>query len=538
MTPVRKQSDRHGALTSRLAWSAGLAALAFAASAQGAAAQGPAAQGAAAQDARCSALAEAGRFPNATVSSAKLAPADAAARTPPYCEVTAVLSPVPGSRIGVVYRLPMDWNGKIVGYGGGGWAGNVRLETAAGEIARGYATMQTDGGHPSANAGDASWTAPGGKPNVVALNDYAWRAVHTMTDTGKQVVAAYYGRPQIKAYFQGCSSGGRMALMEAQRFPGDYDGIVSGAPVYSLRTQLGEIYRDWIFAQPGAAITPAQIGLVHKAVLAACDDVDGVKDGIVGDPKACKFDPGALQCKAGQSGDQCLTAPQVTAFRRQYSEVRGPDSVYISPYSKGSEPGWLFAVNITADPVKAARVRDLDLRTIMFGDPNFSFASFDAMRDSPKARAGAFAKYYEADNPDLKPFLSKGGKLILWHGLDDQLPSPWATVDYYQRVEKATGEALTHADTRFFLAPGVMHCGGGPGANTFDFIQAIDAWVSGGPAPERIVGEHVARPPAGAPPSASAPPAAPMTRPICAYPALPRYGGSGDPNDEKSFVCR
>ena len=511
------------AARSRLCWMVGAAGLALAASAHGAAAQ----------DAPCAALAQPGQFPGATVASARMVPA--AAKLPAYCEVTAVLSPVPGSRIGVVYRLPEGWNGKLVGYGGGGWAGNVRLETGGAELARGYATMQTDAGHPSANAGDASWTAPGGKPDEVALNDFAWRGVHAMTETGKLVAAKYYGRPQDKAYFQGCSTGGRMALMEAQRFPRDYDAIVAGAPVYSLRVQLGEIYRDWVWSQPGAAITPAQITLVHDAVLGACDAADGIRDGIVGDPKACRFEPAGLQCKAGQSGDQCLTPAQVAAFRRQYQPVVGKDGVtYVYPYSKGSEPGWLGALNITNDAQKAAHARDLDLRAIMFGDTGFDFASFDADRDGPRARATAFAKYYEATDPDLRPFLNKGGKLILWHGLDDQLPSPWGTVAYYDQVSKAVGPQSLRSGVRFFLAPGVMHCGGGPGVNTFDFIAAIDGWVEHAAAPERIVGQRVAR--AGPQSTPAALP--PMSRPICAYPALPHYSGAGDANDEKSFVCR
>ena len=511
---------------SRAALLFGAAGLALVASAHGAAAQD-------AQGAQCAALAQPGQFPNTAVSSARMVPANPALKLPAFCEVSATLSPVPGSRIGAVFRLPAAWNGKLVGYGGGGWAGNVRVETGAAELARGYATLQTDAGHPSANAGDASWTAPSGKPDEVALNDFAWRGVHTMTEIGKLVAAKYYGRPQEKAYFQGCSTGGRMALMEAQRFPGDYDAIVAGAPVYSLRVQLGEIYRDWVWTQPGAAITPAQITLVHDAVLAQCDAADGVKDGIVGDPKACKFEPASLQCKAGQSGDQCLTPAQVLAFQRLYRPVVGKDGVtYVYPYSKGSEPGWLGALNITNDPAKAAKARDLDLRAIMFGDPNFDFGSFDADRDGPRSRAGAFAKYYEAVDPDLRPFLNKGGKLILWHGLDDQLPSPWGTQAYYDQVAKTVGPKPMRS-VRFFLAPGVMHCGGGPGASAFDFIGPLDSWVEHASAPERIVGQRVAR----GGPLTPAPAAPPLSRPICAWPTQPRYT-SGDSNDEKNFVCR
>ncbi len=478
-------------------------------------------------DPACAALAAPGLIPGMTVSQAQGMSVGAGS----YCEVTATLSPVPGSRIGVVYRLPQGWNGRVVGYGGGGWAGNVALQTVRADLARGYATMQTDGGHPSPNAFDAAWTAPGGKPDEVSLNDFSWRAVHQMTVVGKLVAARYYGRPQDKALFIGCSTGGRMALMEAQRFPDDYDGIVAGAPVYSLRVQLGEIYRDRVFAQPGAAFKPADLTRVHDAVLASCDAQDGVKDGVIGDPAACRVDPAALQCKAGQTTG-CLSEPQVAALRTLYAEAKTADGqVYAYPYSRGSEPAWATFQNIGADPVKAAQDRDLALRAIMFGDANFKFADFDIQRDGPKARAGAFAKYYEADDPNLKPFLSRGGKLILWHGLDDQGPSPWGTVAYNQRMRAATG-ALAASDTRMFLAPGVLHCAGGPGPSQMDFLGAVDGWVKSGSAPEKVT----ARTPA-APPGAPAP-ARTVTRPLCAYPAQARYDGKGDPNVETSFACR
>ncbi|MEI9890472.1 MAG: tannase/feruloyl esterase family alpha/beta hydrolase [Caulobacteraceae bacterium] len=191
-------------------------------------------------DPACSALATAGLFKDMTVTKAQAYKLGAGSD----CEIVGTISPVAGSKIGVVYRLPKQWNGRVVGYGGGGWAGNVGFGTVAADLNRGYATMQTDGGHPSPAAFDAGWTAPGGKPDEVALNDFSWRAVHQMTVTGKQVAARYYGRPEDKAIFIGCSTGGRMALMEAQRFPDDYDGIIAGAPVYSLRVQLAEIWRD------------------------------------------------------------------------------------------------------------------------------------------------------------------------------------------------------------------------------------------------------------------------------------------------------
>jgi feruloyl esterase len=484
-------------------------------------------------DPACAALAAPGLFKDMTVQSAQAYKLGAGSD----CEIKATLSPVPGSKIGVVYRLPMQWNGRLVGYGGGGWAGNVAFNTVREDLNRGYATMQTDGGHPSPAAFDASWTAPNGKPDEVAMTDFSWRAVHQMTVTGKEVAAKYYGRPQDKAIFIGCSTGGRMALMEAQRFPNDYDGIVAGAPVYSFRVQLAEIYRDWVFSQPGAAFTPANLQLVNAAVLKDCDALDGVKDGIVSDPSACRFDPATLKCKPGQAAGACLTDAQVIALNRVYSEHKGSDGIVdIYPYSRGSEPFWPTFQNTIADPKAAATARDLGLRAIMFGDPNFSFAAFDPTRDSPKARGGKYAKIYEADDPNLKPFLSKGGKLILWHGLYDQGPSPWGTVAYNQRMHAATG-ALADADTRTFLVPGVLHCGGGPGPSQIDWLGDMDNWIKTGTAPTQVIARTA--PPPVRPDVPGAPtPVKTMVRPVCAYPVKARYDGKGDANVAASFSCK
>ena len=480
----------------------------------------------------CEALAAPGLFKDMTVTKAQAVRLGAGSD----CEIVGIISPVPGSKIGVVYRLPKQWNGRLVGYGGGGWAGNVAFNTVANDLNRGYATMQTDGGHPSPNAGDASWTAPNGKADEIANTDFSWRAVHQMTVTGKQVAARYYGKPQDKALFIGCSTGGRMALMEAQRFPEDYDGIVAGAPVYSLRVQLAEIYRDCVFAQPGAALKPADQALAHDAVLAQCDAQDGVKDGVLGDPTACKFEPASLKCKPGQASG-CLTDAQVLAMNRVYAQVKGPDGqVYIYPYSRGSEPAWPMFQNVSADP-KAPPARDLGLRVIMFGDANFSFADFDPQRDGPKARAGAFAKDYEADDPNLKPFLGRGGKLILWHGQDDPGPSPWSTVAYDERMKAATGAALAASNTRFFLAPGVLHCQGGPGPSQIDWLAPLDAWVQGGAAPEHVTARTPPAPP-GRPGQPAPAPVRMVVRPVCAYPAHARWDGKGSTDVEESFSCK
>src|SRR5262245_18850608 len=250
----------------------------------------------------CADLTRPGLFPNTVVvqKAAEVA-ADAKTGLPAYCEVTALIAPVPGSKITAVYRLPENWNGRMLGLGGGGWAGILNLlqpaaisgpfRAASPGLTRGYATAQTDGGHSSPISTDASWT----RNNPAAVTDFSHRAIHEMTVLGKQVVAGYYGRPATKNYYQGCSTGGRMGMMETQRYPDDYDGVVAGAPVYSLLVQTSSVIRDQIFKAPGAAISIEQTRLVHDAVLSACDAKDGLKDGlkdgVVTDPRRCDWEP-------------------------------------------------------------------------------------------------------------------------------------------------------------------------------------------------------------------------------------------------------
>jgi feruloyl esterase len=250
----------------------------------------------------CADLTKPGLFPNTVVvQTATAVAADAKTGLPAYCEVTALIAPVPGSKITAVYRLPKDWNGRMLGLGGGGWSGNLFLSlplSGPGRAAnvglpRGYATAQTDGGHSSPVPVDASWT----RNNPAAVTDFSHRALHEMTVLGKQVVATHYGRAATKNYYTGCSTGGRMGMMETQRYPDDYDGVVAGAPVYSLLVQSSTVARDQIFKAPGAAISIEQLKLVHEAVLSACDAADGLKDGVVTDPRRCRWEPKSMECK-------------------------------------------------------------------------------------------------------------------------------------------------------------------------------------------------------------------------------------------------
>jgi feruloyl esterase len=458
----------------------------------------------------CEALARSGLFKATTVTSAKVVPADAGAKLPSYCEVVAVLAPVPKSRIGVVYRLPENWNGKLLGLGGGGWAGNITLTIAAPGLERGYATAQTDGGHPGTGIRDTSWA------NDVTLTDFGFRAVHQMTVVGKQVVAKHYGRAQSRSYFHGCSTGGRQGLMEVQRFPADYDGVISGAPVYNLVTQTSALVRNQIFAREGARVTAEQLTRLNQASTEACDAQDGLKDGIVTDPRTCTFDPGELD----------FTPAQLAAIRAAYAGVKtSKGEVVAYPLTRGGEADWARFIAATGPPTGSASVGIDGLRTLMFGKADFDLGAFDAERDFRTARESRLARLYEAADPDISAFVKRGGKLLLWHGWDDAGPSPFATIDYFEKVQKITGRKVKSLDTSvaFFIAPGVYHCSKGPGPDQFDLLGTIDTWVEKGAAPASMLATKVN---------------STMSRPLCRYPALPRYRGSGDPENAASFDCR
>lgn len=471
-----------------------------------------------ANEADCAKLAKPGLFEHMTVTEARFYPADVAKSLPANCDVKGIITAVPGSKVTVVYRLPDNWIGKMIGFGGGGWAGNTTLSTAAPGLAKGYATAQTDAGHDSGSGFDTTWV----KGNPVAMTDFSYRAVHQMTVTGKSVVARYYGKAAARSYFQGCSTGGRMGLMEAQRFPDDYDAVIAGAPVYSLLVQTSPGIRNRLFTAPGAAISPAQMQRVNQAVLGACDARDGLQDGVVTDPRRCEWDPAALQCKAGESGASCLTPTQVGALRQAYTTIKDGNGV-VGNYAltRGGEAGWLPFVQSTPTGTNNAATGALgELLPYIFGDANYDFAKFDPLKDQAAVHKTPFAQEYEATNPKLTAFLKRGGKLLMWHGFDDPGPSPYATIDYFERAKAANGK---ESAVQLFIAPGVYHCRGGPGADEFDLIAELDRWVESGQAPQSIPAKNSKT---GA------------ERPLCAYPALPYYKGEGDPNSAGSFACR
>ncbi len=362
------------------------------------------------------------------------------------------------------------------------------------------------------------------------LVDFAYRAHHETAVRAKALVQDFYGKPAERAYFIGCSSGGYEGLMAAQRFPSDYDGIVAGAPANNwTRLMAGDF--DGVLAvlkDPASHLPPAALGLLHRAALAACDSVDGVGDGVIEDPRICRFDPAALICPGDQPAPTCLTKPQVEAARRVYRGLTDPATgAQVYPgLAPGSEPFWPHRDRDSPFPIPLAY-----FKWLVFADPDWDWRTFD-FSDPEDYQAhlkaeSRLAPILNATSPDLQAFRQRGGKLLQFHGWNDQLISPQNSIDYYLTVLKFFG-AATEVDSfyRLFMAPGMAHCSGGTGPNSFDMQAALEQWVERGAAPEQVVATR------------STNGVVDRIRPLCKFPRVAVYQGRGDSNDPANFTCR
>lgn len=475
-----------------------------------------------AQDA-CRDLASA-TLPDSTMVSTQPVAANAQRGTPAFCEARVAISPVKASRITAVYRLPAVWNGRILGIGGGGFAGNLTIEAAAAALERGYATIQNDLGHQGGTLDPSFAILSDGQPNTEGIIDFGHRATHLATTVGKQLIARFYGRSAEHAYWQGCSTGGRQGLAEVQRYPEDYDGVIAGAPVYTPLTYSNAMLRVQAFhARPESNLLPAQVPLIQKAVLAACDAKDGVTDGILNDPRACSWDPGALACKADEAPSaSCLSAAQVETVRRVYNGVKTKDGQYAAmPLMRGGESDWVTRmIGTPQQPLGLnAQLGGPFYAYIVRHDPAYSLLSFDPDREMSAFRSGVALQVHQ-ENPDISAFVRRGGKLLLWHGFNDPGPSPLSTIAYLEAVQKRV--PASKGSVRLFLAPGVLHCGGGSGPDRFDSLAAMEQWVEKGMPPASMIATKAN---------------SPLSRPLCAYPQVAKYKGTGDTNDAANFVC-
>jgi len=439
---------------------------------------------------------------------------------PAFCRVAATLKPTPDSEIKIEVWMPASgWNGKLLGVGNGGWAGSINYGGLAQGVRYGFATASTDTGH-TGNGGDASFAL--GHPEK--LIDLGYRSVHEMTVEAKKIIAAFYASAPQFSYWNGCSTGGKQGLTEAQRFPDDYNGIVEGDPAsFWTHLMFGTMWpAEATLRDTASYIPPGKYPLIHRAALDACDALDGVTDGILNDPTRCHFDPKVIECQ-GADAPTCLTAAQVEAARKIYAGPTNPRTgEQVFP---GLEPGSELAWHALAGGPQPMRIPVSYFQYVLFKNPDWNFQTLNF--DSDVARSDREdGGILNAVDPNLEAFKKNGGKLIMFHGWSDPLIAPLESVNYYKSVvAKMGGEDKTASFVRLFMIPGMMHCGGGPGPGAFDHIGVIEAWVERGAAPNQIIARHMTQG------------AVDMTRPLCPYPEVAQWKGSGNTNDAANFVC-
>jgi feruloyl esterase len=444
-------------------------------------------------------------------------------RLPAFCRVAGTIRATAESDIRFELWLPESWNGKFMQTGNGGAAGAIVHASLVDPLLRGYAVANTDTGHQG-TGGDFAWAA-----NAQRLIDYQYRAVHELTIVGKALAAKLYGRPADRSYFVGCSTGGRQGLKEAQRYPEDYDGIVAGAPASNWSPLMAlsvTIQRNMGTGGLGAD----KLGLLKEAAIAACDADDGVTDRVITSTATCGFDPSSLQCAAGATG-QCLSPSEVVAAQRIYAGVVDSRGQVVMPGTGfGSEPLWAAY----ASPQFAIGTNYF--RNVVMKDASWDPVTFDVDRDLARAETvdNGAAK---AMDPDLSAFADRGGKLITYHGTTDGLIPYQNSVDYHESVLDEFGQRKTDDSVKLYLVPGMDHCAGGEGAFAVDWLTPLERWVENDEEPGALNAVHPASSPV-APPGAPAPrPSERFTRPVCPYPQVPTYRGTGDVVDGTSFEC-
>lgn len=453
---------------------------------------------------------------------------------PQFCRVTAHAHPSNDSDIVIEIWLPASgWNGRFQAIGTGGFAGVIPYPNLATVLNRGYVTASTDTGHTT--GANAEWAL--GHPEKII--DYGYRGIHEMTGVAKAAISAFYGNNAQHSYFVGCSNGGRQALMEAQRYPDDYDGILAGAPANNwtrlLTTGLSSMQA--MGNDPESYIPAAKWKAVETVVNNACDANDGVRDGIVNDPRQCRFDPATMQCKPGDADNACLTAKQVVALKKIYQGAQDSHGRQIFfgllPGAESRSSGWESWVSGEALGKGSG---------FFFGKEYFSNMVYQdkawdyhtANIEAALKAADERTKALNATDPDLSKLAKHGGKLILYHGWNDPAIPATSTVDYFEAMQKKMGAAATDNFTRLYMVPGMQHCGGGPGATALggnvapfeperNILSALELWVEKGVAPGTIIASK---------------PGSTMTRPLCPYPQAPTYNGSGDVNSAASFTCK
>ena len=463
-----------------------------------------------------------------TVESASLVPATAEA--PEYCRVRGQILP----EILFDVNLPSVWNRRFYMFGNGGYAGESleaasRVRQRHAGIRRGFVVASTNTGHDAALEPLGTFAV-----NRQKLLDYAFRSLHVTAETGKQIAAAYYGARPSRSYFEGCSTGGRQALILAQRFPDDFDGLVAGAPVLNFSGTM-IAYAKTAQALAAAPIPYAKLATLAARVMAHCDERDGLKDGLIDDPRRCDFRAtrDLPKCTDGAENVDCFTAAQIATLESIYSDVMGQGKRVFPGWPVGAEVadaggrrGWdNWLVNESGQPTISVRFSETFFRYLAFPEknPTFELKTFDIEKDPQ--RLEWIRSVLDATDPDLTRFKGRGGKLLMYFGWSDQALNARMGVDYYESVLERMG-TKTKDFFRLFMVPGMFHCSGGVGCSSFDKLTPLMQWVEQGSAPERIVGSQIVSDKVI------------RTRPLCPYPEVARYKGQGSIDEAESFTCQ
>jgi feruloyl esterase len=437
---------------------------------------------------------------------------------PPFCRVSIISRPTEGSEIQSEVWLPLTtWNGRFQGVGNRGWGGSINYALLTAAIRTGFAAASTDTGH----RGGGAWFALGQPERVI---DAGYRAVHEMTGAAKQAVATFYGESASFAYWNGCSLGGRQGLSLAQRYPDDYDGIIVGDPVHNLTDLYSArlaIART-VHRSAESYIPPEKYPAVHQAVVDACDALDGVTDGVLEDPRKCRFDPAVLACAAGTDANSCLTPAQVETARAMYDDVRHPTTG--ERLSTGLQPGAERRWNAVGGPDADANALGL-FRYVVLGRPDWDWRGDDFSDAVDRVRAEA-GPVFDAVDPDLSRFTARGGRLLLYHGWADPQTPAGNTIAYYEAVAAYLGADRVDDHVALFMVPGMGHCSGGEGTDTFDPVTPLVGWVERGERPTRIEAARIVEG------------RTIRTRPLCPWGQVAAWDGRGPVDDSASFTCR
>jgi feruloyl esterase len=442
----------------------------------------------------------------------------ASPQLPAFCRVVGVIAP----QITFEVWLPLEnWNRKFEALGNHGFAGNIEYSDMGPELVKGYAVAGTDTGHAG---NDPLWMQ-----NEQQIIDYGYRGVHEMTEKSKVIIEVFYGQPARYSYFNGCSTGGKEGLMEAQRYPDDYDGIVVGTPNFAqIHNRAQYVWNaQATFANPETTLSGAKLPLINNATVAACDAIDGIVDGVIDDPRSCPFQPASLLCSFGQDPNTCLTAAQVGALEKVYAGPRNPrtgEEVYPG-LVPGSELGW---GGHTTGPTLFSTA-DQFFKFMVYNDPNWDYKTFDFDTDLAYTDAN-FSHLLDAIDPDLRAFRNHGGKILNYHAWSSTVHTGPRTIEYYEDVVSFLNSGKSRRDFektqefyRLFMAPGGS---GSKGPSSFDPLPYLERWVENGIPPKKIIAHH------------STNGVVDRTRPLCPYPQVAVYKGSGSTDDAANFVCR